>query len=701
MILNGTHNPVETSGDVTSRSFKILASRKAFEILSSGLYSHKIRAIVRELGTNAADAHVAAGNPAPFHVTLPGRYHAFFEVKDFGTGLSEADVLNLYTTYFDSNKTTSNDLTGCLGLGSKSPFSYTDSFTVESRYEGTKTTYTAYLDTNGIPAVSKVHAEATDEPNGLTVRIPVEADDFNEFRGECQRVYAWFTPKPEIHGEFHGYVEYSTLFEGDDYIIGRKPVKARYADYEPGVLVMGNVAYPIDFGKTDGALARWRKYGIVLHAPIGSVEIAASREALSYDARTLAYLEERGRRLTEDLPRHATAFIADAGTLWEARQRLHKLKQLFSDLGDLTATWGGRPIESTVEVLQITKLGNRVAGELHHHPGYEADVVEYSWKSGKWSSKRSSRPRNPNQSPPLSRLAPDRNVWLADTPTWKADLTAVVQERTAVYVIVSVDPASDFLTRTGIGEVAKRTSDIPKEERERVAKPKGVKVKRVPVYRFTPRVGDAGLTEAAKDWTRCVSPPPRNAVYVEIDAFRVVGAVRNVVLERTLRYLGTLKKAVTVYGVRRSDRDKIGKGWVTLESYVERVATAAYKEVSGYVADRAYCDHNLKGAIGYFADPKHTGLVKGLPKRHRLRRAVEAVLAGGKKDKRIEAVQTAAANLLSERPEAPSKVQAVVTELYTAYPLLELINISGYDKEHNDYAQRVLTYIYTVDASNR
>lgn len=40
--------------------FRIRNSAKAFNILSSGLYANKIRAIIRELSCNAVDSHVAA-----------------------------------------------------------------------------------------------------------------------------------------------------------------------------------------------------------------------------------------------------------------------------------------------------------------------------------------------------------------------------------------------------------------------------------------------------------------------------------------------------------------------------------------------------------------------------------------------------------------------------------------------------------------
>ena len=51
--------------------FRIRNSAKAFNILSSGLYANKIRAIVRELSCNAVDSHVAAGKQdTPFDIAV-------------------------------------------------------------------------------------------------------------------------------------------------------------------------------------------------------------------------------------------------------------------------------------------------------------------------------------------------------------------------------------------------------------------------------------------------------------------------------------------------------------------------------------------------------------------------------------------------------------------------------------------------------
>ena len=114
--------------DSEKESFKIKASAKAYYVLSN-LYSFPKHAVIRELSTNAYDSHIQSGKgDIPFEVHIPTWHEPFFEIKDYGTGLSPESIKNLYITYFDSDKIHTNELNGCLGLGSKSPFTVSSSF---------------------------------------------------------------------------------------------------------------------------------------------------------------------------------------------------------------------------------------------------------------------------------------------------------------------------------------------------------------------------------------------------------------------------------------------------------------------------------------------------------------------------------------------------------------------------------------------
>ncbi|MGZ7144954.1 hypothetical protein ACXWOO_11340, partial [Streptococcus pyogenes] len=68
----------------------------------------------------------------------------------------------LYNSYFASTKAESNDFIGALGLGSKSPFSYTKSFTIVSYHEGEARGYMAVMN-NGEPDIRPLFVEPMKE----------------------------------------------------------------------------------------------------------------------------------------------------------------------------------------------------------------------------------------------------------------------------------------------------------------------------------------------------------------------------------------------------------------------------------------------------------------------------------------------------------------------------------------------------------
>ena len=324
---------VETSGDVIKKSFTIKATSKAFQILSSGLYANKIRAIIRELSCNAWDSHKAAGKEnVPIEVHLPTALDPTFYVKDNGIGLDDAGVTELYTTYFESTKADSNDFVGALGLGSKSPFSYTQSFNVEARWNGTKSTYTAFIDDIGTPAISRLLQVPTDEPNGLTVSLQVRREDVTIFENEAKYVFMYFKPTPNIVGR--------KTFKPFDlkYTISGKNWMVRETDYAQfgAYVVQGNVAYPIDVAQLSNAKlsAGARKVldlDVNLVVPIGDVDVAASREALQYTKATVTNLAVILEAAAHDMHTTVQKEFDKCTSLWVARMKFKSFENNKSD----------------------------------------------------------------------------------------------------------------------------------------------------------------------------------------------------------------------------------------------------------------------------------------------------------------------------------------------------------------------------------
>lgn len=314
-------NKAVMSSGIETTEFKIKASAKAFQILSDGLYSNKIKAILRELGCNAYDSHVAAGKKdVPFEVHLPTIYEPHFSVRDFGTGLSEEQVVSIFTTYFESTKSNSNDFVGALGLGSKSPFSYTDNFSITAIKDGHRNVFSAYITDDGIPAVAKLFSDITDEANGVEIKFAVKSDrDFNTFVNEAQEVYSWFDVKPTFNFAVNFRSDYKQCI---DLEIAPKVVSLSYTT-TAGIL-MGNIWYPIyssdippgvinALGKNQEYAKRLLSYldrNLLMLAEIGEVSFSASRESLSMDKKTVQFILDRLQEVEENIMTHFNKEIA-------------------------------------------------------------------------------------------------------------------------------------------------------------------------------------------------------------------------------------------------------------------------------------------------------------------------------------------------------------------------------------------------------
>lgn len=322
--------------------FRIRNSAKAFNILSSGLYANKIRAIIRELSCNAVDSHVAASKAdTPFEVHLPNQLEPWFSVRDYGTGLTHDQVTNIYTTYFESTKTDSNSFIGALGLGSKSPFSYTDNFTVTAIRDNRKGIYTAFINDQGVPSIALMHESESTEPNGVEVKFAVTNQyDFNKFRDEAVVVYKYFKLRPKVIGnKSFNFVD--PIYRDKDIIPGVHTIKEAY--YSPSIAVMGNIAYPIEIPKAEslGPIGSMLGCNLVIEFDIGELDFQASREGLSYIPSTIESIKKKLVALNERL---YVQLESDANNIENYWERGEYLVKRFNDL-----LWRQAAIDYTIK----------------------------------------------------------------------------------------------------------------------------------------------------------------------------------------------------------------------------------------------------------------------------------------------------------------------------------------------------------------
>lgn len=328
MILNNApQNEAILSNVGEIGEFRIRNSAKAFNILSSGLYANKIKAIIRELSCNAVDSHTAANkSDVPFEVHLPNALEPHFSIRDFGTGLSHDQVTNIYTTYFESTKTDSNAFIGALGLGSKSPFSYTDNFTVTAIKDGRKGIYSAFINGEGVPSIALMMEEQTDEPAGVEIKFSVnDRYDYSKFRDEAQSVYKYFKLQPTVTGvpDFEvPKIEYET----ENVIPGVNVRVSRGYRSDRSVAIMGNIAYPIDVPNPEqlGQLRNMLDCGLEIQFAIGEVDFQASREGLSYIPQTIESIKKKLEAVNLALVDRIKSDADQIANLWDRAVFLNK-----------------------------------------------------------------------------------------------------------------------------------------------------------------------------------------------------------------------------------------------------------------------------------------------------------------------------------------------------------------------------------------
>ena len=334
MITEKSNRKIESNGNASG--FSIQASGKMFHMVISGLYSNKAQSITREIWSNAFDAHCMSGQQdRPFDVTFPTALDPTFTCRDYGAGLSPDFMLNQYTILGHSEKENTNQAVGKWGVGRMSPLSYTDSFTVTSIYQGRKSFYSVTTGSDGAPTITPMGSQATSEPSGLSVSFPVKHSDLSSFQKAARVVSYGFPVTPNVtNGDPLRPLRYTVT--GNGYMI----YLDEHGEVRGPQARMGCVLYPLSADHVNDSL---RYQNIIIDFPIGSLEVTASREQLSYGANdpTVKSIKKYSKAVLDEIKKDAEAELAKCNTLFEAKFKGYKLSRSTSvfRLNDLM--WNG------------------------------------------------------------------------------------------------------------------------------------------------------------------------------------------------------------------------------------------------------------------------------------------------------------------------------------------------------------------------
>lgn len=320
MITKPQKNTVKQSQDFKSYSFGIKKEGLShiFNVLRNQLYSDKVLAVIREYSCNAVDAHTEVGKDEPILVTLPNQLSPYFKVRDYGRGLKEQEIGEIYAMYGESTKRGTNEQIGQLGLGSKSAFAYGDNFVINSFVKGKKTSYNAFIDSTQIGQISKMAVEKSKEKDGVEIVVPIKNDDFRAFREKALDLFTHFAIKPEIKGADEGnfYAEcLPSVMSSDDWTIRQSG---------GSFAVMGNIAYPLSTNALDYEYRSTRyellsEVGLTIYFKIGDLDISASREALQYTDETKKTITRKLDEILAKIPKKISETMKDCKNLWDAK----------------------------------------------------------------------------------------------------------------------------------------------------------------------------------------------------------------------------------------------------------------------------------------------------------------------------------------------------------------------------------------------
>lgn len=346
-----TPNFIQRHGVVDKIACTMSVNAHAFKLLARQ-YSDPIKAILQEIGCNAMDSHIRSGNTNPFQVLLPSRIDNHLRIRDYGTGMSEDKIRNVYANWMNSDKRSTNDEVGYFGIGSKTPLAYTDGFNITSYSDGVMRMYTLCRNEQDIPELQYYGAADTSEPNGVEISFAVKPEDFETFKQKAIQVYRYFPLQPIVNENPKFLPEVKINYQGVNWKM--------YADHESVRVVMGGVAYPVDNSVIsrlghDPIQQKIRNFfcyakGLVFNVDIGTLDITPSREALELTPKTLSKIADCGHAILTEITDTTIKTMLSMENVKDLSDWSYHLlvREVMDDMGNLGIIYDRKSLERIV-----------------------------------------------------------------------------------------------------------------------------------------------------------------------------------------------------------------------------------------------------------------------------------------------------------------------------------------------------------------
>ena len=694
MITIEKPNNVVSSGIKNAVSFGIKQEGLAhiFSVLRNQLYSDKILAVIREYSTNAVDAHVEADKKSlPIHITLPSRFNSVFKVRDFGLGLSDSDIQDIYAFYGESTKRKSNQMIGQLGLGSKSAFAYGDNFVITAFVDGVKTTYNAFIDPSQIGKIAKLTSEPTKEENGVEISIAVKDYDVQSFHDKATHLFRYFKVKPVVNGSQVKYDEAEPIMQGADWKITGKT--------NTSIAIMGNIGYPIDNHFTsEENITNALSCGIEVDFAIGDLEISASREKLQFTDRTKKAIKDKMTRIIGEVSADLNKKFKSCQTMFDAHKLYGEVMDYGSNLYMLRNLVKSNLVFNGVKITSANiNFNNPTDGS------YAVKTYEKTWRGNKVRSYESHGIQCND-----STLLVDNDLNISSAITNRVHTP--VSNGKKVWLLTYRTPAykAKFLSDTGLIEANfVKLSSLPKISLTTASGSTAVKNTKHSSKEFA---YDFDFAANANNWHRKqsdfwksedVDVANDSGLYVIIDKFEFKNQegkmtspsdLKNII--NSLKHFGI--DITKVYGFKQKHETELkdNKNMVNLFDYISSELTIYFdkNKIAQKVADRINYDASVTDWTRFIQ--KNSGKANA----NTLFRKT-AMIADKMQHKSDKVVLDAAVQWKAYfQPVAASNSMATLMEtLMKTYPLFNSIDIwRGYESD-NSKTEAIMQYVNLID----
>jgi hypothetical protein len=727
--------------------YEVESSVKMMDMLSNFLYKDKIRAVIRELSTNAWDSHIEAGKKdTPFLVQLPTRVAPTFRIRDYGTGMSPEKVEKMYRKYGRSDKGDSNDVQGCMGIGSKVGFCYTKTFTSVSYYNGMKHVWINAKDATGRPSLMRIESTPTDEPNGFEVYFDVKEKDCIEFTTTAKKVYRPFPVQPIVKGGMSDNFQVEPI----KYVMKAKDGSwgLKNDSQNSSLAIMGFVEYPIEpkfFGDEEltheqleekdnqwGRNSYWgysgtqrNKYerllslGIDLHFEIGEVEMDMSREGLQYIGPTIDAIKAKLDEALEEIKEQLNKKFEGCDNLWDARVLYDRLSR--GDLSGMTDLCGLAKLDYEGKDL-TTNLKER------DMPGTTLIKFEYSsYSRAATKVKRTDAVYGVN----ISSMASDSSEFYIDDMergSYAACQRYIADQGNDTELIMLLKFDDDAAKKTFMELVGlkdkhlNKTSDIPAAPKQPKKKKNNERVFEFVISANAPtstnsygyRYRRATRQSNSSYWSASQVDMNAGGLYVEVNNWKVrkiensagvkgeYDCSRLAMLQNKATELGIT--VPTIHGVKTAIIGKFEKSsqWINAFTWFEKAIKAQLKKkkVMNYVEDIIQLDKFSNASkYRYIADVENPNKVKGSKLYKFIERSDKLVKVKEQYAAQVEAATQAAELLKFELDKASAEgyigLDDEESEILKRYSMLSLID--EWDIRRGTNKQKVIDYINLVD----